>query len=260
MTRLPAESARSDSEPAAGDWKRADTRILIVLACVLVWLVQDSGISSLARIIVIGLLLLGLVRWTAALLLVLFQLHLYFGTAYGSTLSNSPVMVQAVLVTLMSLSRLRSCQELTGVESVAALLMSAVGRAAARSATSESEDEERSGGPRVAWRGELLWMAVVGMILTGTAGMVLQWFPERPESVGLYGLTPSGLRAIQIGLLLFAVWLPVSLVVSEGHWKHLRPRQARLWLRSRLLEQHHRELKAIERRREEGMRTVSDSM
>lgn len=214
------------------------TRALLLLAIILLLIIQDVWFPSGMRLILLGLLLLGLIRWTAALILLLVQLHLYAGVTLGME-SNwiEPMIVVLTIFTLMVVSRLRSCQQLTGIRSGTSLLRGAFWL--------DRQDAAVSAAPI----GEAVWVATVTCVTVAAAGFLLQNVPEVRMSARTLALTPSGLRTITIGLMLFAVWILIDLPLKEIHWKQIRRQQAGVWLRSQLAGWFYRDLKAVEHHR-----------
>ena len=151
------------------------------------------------------------------------------------------------VVLLMLLSRLRSAQELTGIRSATQLLMSA-GATLLNSETQTSSDrvEEASHAPAF----EALSITVRSLLFVLAAGLLLIMFSEDRGSVRQFGLTPTALRTLQIGLILFTGYIALTLPLSELRWKRLTPAQAGVYLRCRFAGWLHRDLRAVERRRQ----------
>lgn len=222
--------------------KRRYTQSLLILIPLMVWLVQDTWFPIGNRIILTGLLVLGLIRWTAALVLLLIQFHLYLDTPTVPPRDEHEVgIVLLTLVSLMVVSRLRSTQELSGIDSATRLIRSAVSSAESVS-TDRKADEAGS-------MTEVLWLAARSVIHIAIAGMLLQSVPRHEDAVREYGLTAYGLQTIQIGLLLTCAWMIVALPARELYWKRMTATQAGIWLRSQTVKWLHRDLRAIERRR-----------
>ena len=196
----------------------------------------------------LAMLLLGLIRWSAAILLILIQLDLYLTVPAMGAIREPPGLIIAFLavVLLMLLSQLRSAQELTGIRSATQLLMSA-GTALRNPETQTSSDRVEEANHEPAF--ETLSMTVRSLLLVLAAGLLLITFSEDRGSVRQIGLTPTGLRTLQIGLVLFTGYIALTLPLSELRWKRLTRAQAGVYLRSRFASWLHRDLRAVERRR-----------
>ncbi|MCH2203480.1 MAG: hypothetical protein MK102_16055 [Fuerstiella sp.] len=226
-------------------------RYVIGILCigpVLIWQLQNPYYTLAVRLVFAGLLLLGLTRCSAPLLLILIQLDLYLtvSTLYAVEDPPEPVISFFCVVLLMLLSRLRSSQELTGVRSIAQLLTSKV-----HTKRSSSEHAAPMGSDhRLQVAGsEILGVAARSLLLVLAAALMLAILTPDPSSVQEYGLTPSGMHTLSIGLILCAGYLIISLPFSEFHWRHLTPNQAGIYLRSRFIGWLHHDLRGIERRR-----------
>lgn len=195
-----------------------------------------------------AMLLLGLIRWSAAILLILIQLDLYLTVPAMGAIREPPGLIIAFLavVLLMLLSRLRSAQELTGIHSATQLLLSA-GTALLNPETQTSSDQVEEANHAPAF--EALSITVRTLLLVLAAGLLLIMFPEDRGSVRQFGITPTGLRTLQIGLILFTGYIALTLPLSELRWKRLTLAQAGVYLRSRFAGWLHRDLRAVERRR-----------
>jgi len=237
------------ADDVMGSRKRRYTIVIMCVSPILIWLLQNPFFPSAMRLMFLAMLLLGLIRWSAAILLILIQLDLYLTVPAMGAIREPPGLIIAFLTVglLMLLSRLRSAQELTGIRS-ATQLIAAAGTALlnpeAQSSLDRDEDEEH------APASETLWIAVRTFLLVLAAGLLLIMFPEERRSVRQFGLTPTGLRTLQIGLILFTGYIMLTLPLSELRWKRLTPDQAGVYLRSRFAGWLHRDLRAVERRRQ----------
>ncbi|MCA9050517.1 MAG: hypothetical protein KDA89_17390, partial [Planctomycetaceae bacterium] len=63
-----------------------------------------------------------------------------------------------------------------------------------------------------------------------------------------YRLYPHGYRVLALGLILFAVFLVAWLLINEETWRRLTSKQARLYLRSTLLQWVFSDLRSVIRR------------
>ncbi len=163
-------------------------------------------------------------------------------------MNQPPGLIIAVVMVLllMVMSRLRSAQELTGVQSVRELFRSAARRlleADPSPVDNDSQPEQRTG------TAEPLWIMFAALGLVFAAEWLLQVFPPVRTAVNEFGLTPGGLRASQLGLTLFTIYIVLAVPLSELWWKRLTPDQAGVYLRSRFAGWLHRDLKAVERRK-----------
>lgn len=235
-----ADPLRQDILGAA---KRRYTAAIIVLTLICVWLMQNPFFPSASRLILLALVLLGMIRSTAAILLILFQIELYLTESSIGLGFGPPAMIFAVVTValLMILSRLRSAQDLTGERSVAQLIRSTAGGLLRTDRGSRGRDEGSE-------TGEPLRIAVFTAGLVIAAELLLQMFPVDISSVRDYGLTPGGMRAAQLGLTLFTIYILVALPLGELRWKQLTPDQAGIHLRSRFVSWLYRDLAAVERK------------
>jgi hypothetical protein len=215
---------------------------------ILIWLLQNPFFPSAMRLMFLAMLLLGLIRWSAAILLIFIQLDLYLSVPAMGAIREPPGLIIAFLavVLLMLLSRLRSAQELTGIRS-ATQLLAAAGTALLNPEAQSSLDHNEEADDATAT--ETLWIAIRTLLLVLAAGLLLIMFPEDRGSVRQFGLTPTGLRTLQIGLILFTGYIALTLPLNELRWKRLTPAQAGVYLRSRFAGWLHRDLRAVERRR-----------
>jgi hypothetical protein len=190
-------------------------------------------------------MVLGSIRWTAGLVFLLIQFHLYLDLPTAIPQDEFEIgIVLLTIVSLMVISRLRSSQELFGVQSATNLFRSALGGNEWTSADDKPDPlPEQTHSTR-----EMVWLAASSVMLVAVAGMLLQSVPKHQNAVREYGLTANGLQTIQIGLLLFCVWMIVALPTRELNWKRMTPTQAGIWLRSQTVNWLHRDLRAIERR------------
>ncbi len=245
MTAPPSTTLAQDP---MGIRKLCYTVAILCVSPILVWQLQNPDFSSSMRLIFLGTLLLGLIRWSAAILLVLIQLDLYLtGSVFGDS-REPPGLIIAFfcVVLLMILSRLRSSQELTGIRTIAQLLSASAKKLLQPAErTSATQDEEA----QTAWGPELLSIASRALILVLGAGILLVMFPVDRSSVEKIGLAPDSLRSLSIGLVLFTGYFALTLVLSEIRWKQMTPDQAGIYLRSRFLGWLHRDLRAFQRRR-----------
>lgn len=238
--------ATENSDGSMSARKRRYAQAILCLLPVLLWLLQNAWFPVGIRIVLAALLILGLIRWTAALILLLIQFHLYLDLP--TSVPNDEFEVAIVLLTIFSLmviSRLRSSQELSGVETATHLIRSAVNTTAWFSEAKNSEQDEEDTGTIT----EIVWLAARSVILVAAAGMILQSTPNHENAVREYGLTAHGLQAVQLGLLLFCGWMIIALPTRELQWKIMTPAQAGIWLRSQTVGWLHRDMRAIERRR-----------
>jgi len=239
-------SDSSDRIPdAMSERKRRYTQAILCLAPAILWLVHNAWFPIGIRIVLAALMILGLIRWTAALVLLVIQFHLYLDLATPFPQDEFEIgIVLLTIVSMMVISRLRSSQELSGVQSATHLITSAV-----RGTGLMSPDESDSKSTQPYSMREVFWLAARSVMLVAAAGMLLQSVPDHESSVREYGLTANGLQTIQTGLLLFAIWMIVALPLRELHWKRMTPAQAGIWLRSQTVRWLHRDMRAIERRR-----------
>lgn len=226
-----------------GARKRRYAVMIVLLTLLHLWLIQNPYFPSGTRLILIAVTLLGLVRWTAAILLLLIQVDLALYESTWRVSREPPMLLIAVgtVTLLMILSRLRSAQELTGVRGAAELLRSSGGRPD----TAGEERREQSGSGAE----EPLWVTGLSLTLVLAAGLLLQIVPIDQTSVREYGLTPAGMRAIRLGLFLFTAWLLIALPLGEWRWRQLTPDQAGVYLRTHFVSWLHRDLRAVERRK-----------
>ncbi len=226
--------------------KRRYAQTILCLTPVMVWLLHNAWFPVGIRIVLGALMLLGFIRWTAALVLLLIQFHLYLDLPTPVPQNEFEIVIVLItIVSLMVLSRLRSSQELSGIQSATHLIRSAVGGAGWIADTEESASELKDSGSMR----EVLWLAARSVVLIAFASMLLQSVPEHESAVREYGLTATGLQTVQIGLLLFCIWVVIALPTRELHWKRMTSAQAGIWLRSQTVSWLHRDMRAIERRR-----------
>lgn len=228
--------------------KRRYTAATVCLTLLLIWLLQNPYFPSAIRLILIAVALLGLIRWTAAIVLVLVQTDLALFESGWRAGGQPPALIIAVgtVALLMVLSRLRSAQELTGVRSIVQLLSAMAGRPPV---ASDDKDAESTRQNRHAGAEEPLWITFLSLCMVLAAGQLLQLVPVDRLSVREYGLTPTGLRTIQLGLILFTTWILLTLPLTELRWRRLTPNQAGLYLRTHFVSWLHRDLRAVERRK-----------
>lgn len=248
---MPASSVSLRTVPAQDPMGARKTGYVIAILCfslVLIWLIQNPFSATAMQLVFAGTLIVGLIRWSAAILLVLIQLDVYL-TTFGSEDSTEPpglILAFCCVVLLMLLSRLNSAQELTGVRSVTQLLRGAANawtQSAEGPAGTQNETTDPSVGPELVGIASRALLLVIGTVL------LLFLFPVKQSSVREFGMTPSGMRTVSIGLVLFTVYLVLTLPFSEIRWKRLTPDQAGLYLHSRLICWLHRDLRSVERHR-----------
>ena len=224
------------------------TIAVLCVSLILALLLQNPEFPTSMRLVLLALLLLGLIRWSAALLLILFQLDLYLADPAYTDTAEPPGLLIAFfcVVLLMILSRLRSSQELTGIRSIVQLLTGVVKAAVL---PSESMYTDVDNGPQPGRSGsEMFSIALRALILVLGAGILLVTFPPDQSSVQHYGLTPDGMRSLSIGLVLITAYFVVSIPLTEIWWKRMTPDQAGIYLRSRFLAWLHRDLRLFERK------------
>jgi len=236
------------AQDTMGNRKLRYTMAVICIGLVMTWLLQNPFFPAAVRLMCFAILLLGLIRWSAAILLILIQLDLYIRTPALGTTQEPPGLMIAFLtvVLLMLLSRLRSSQELTGIRSATQLLTSAGSVLLNPGKRPFPIHAEEQGGVAAV---EILAMALRSLLFVLGAGSLLLLFPEERGSVQQFGLTPSGLRTLEIGLVVFTCYILLTLPLSELKWKQLTPDQAGIYLRSRFAGWLHRDLRAVERKR-----------
>ena len=246
---MPETTAQSRTTLAPDSMATRKLRYTIAIMCVspiLIWQLQNPFSASAARLIFLGILLLGLIWWSAAFLLCLIQLDLYLtNTEIGSSREPPGLIIAfCCVVLLMLLSRLRSSQELTGVRSITQLLRAAMNAWSQPAKAPSPIDDDKTNAATVR---ELMGIATRALLLVLGAGLLLEMLPIEQSSVREVGLTPTGLRTISIGLVLFTGYLVLTLPLSEVRWRRLTPDQADIYLRSRLVCWLHRDLRAVER-------------
>lgn len=228
--------------------KRRYTFIVAGTGAVLILLIQNPFFPLAMRLMFLAMVMLGLIRWSAAILLVLIQLDLYISVPAFGAYQEPPGLIIAfvTIILLAALSRLRSSQELTGIRSATELITSTVRSVVSPGPLSPGEsDQDTSQGSAA----ETFWIAARSLAFVLLAAGLLQLYPLDRDSVRDYGLTPAGLRSLQIGLLLFTGYILLTLPLTELQWKRLTPDQAGIYLRSRFTGWIHRDLRAVERRR-----------
>ena len=229
--------------------KQRYVQILLCLTPLLVLALDQTWFPIGIRIVLAGIMLLGLIRWTAAILLILIQVHWYMDPFPRMVLNSSDlILILLTVMSLMILSRLRSAQELTGIRSASDLLSTSIRGlptatdAAGVTASPVAQHRHRSGR-------ELVWMVTRSLFVVALAGMIPQWIPATTNSATEYGLTASGIRTMQLGLLLFAAWLFLALPLAELRWKRMAAAPAGVWLRSQFVGWYHRDMRGIEKKR-----------
>ena len=222
--------------------KRRYTVALLCVGLFLVLQLQNPDFSFSMRLIFVGTLLLGLVRWSAAVLLILIQLDLYLTAAALGDAREPPGLIIGFccVVLLMIVSRLRSSQEFTGIRTHVQLLSASVKIwLPPVERTSAIPDQDVQTG----WGLEMLSITSRALILVVGAVILLATFPPDQLSVEKIGLTPAGLHALSIGLVLFAGYFVMTLSVSEIRWRCMTPDQAGICLHSQFLGWLHRDLR-----------------
>ena len=246
---MPETTAQSRATLALDPMASRKLRYSIAILCIspiLIWQLQNPFSASAMRLIFLGMLLLGLIRWSAAVVLILIQLDLYLThSAVGNTREPPALIITFFcVVLLMLLSRLRSSQELSGVRSITQLL-----RAVVKSWSQPGKElipvhDEK---PDAAAGRELPGIAARTLLLILGARILLVMLPMEQSSVQQVGLSPAGLRTISIGLVLFIGYVVLTLPLSELRWRHLTTDQAGIYLRTRLICWLHQDLRAAER-------------
>jgi len=232
--------------------KQRYVQVLLCLTPLLVLTLDQTWFPIGIRIVLLGVMLLGLIRWTAAILLILIQVHWYMDSFPRTGLNVTDlILILLTVLSLMILSRLRSAQELTGIRSVSDLLSASIeGVSSATPSTTGPSDSTVSAVAHQHQAGrEVIWLLTRSLIILAIAGMLPQWIPAPPNSAAEYGLTASGIRTIQLGLLLFAAWLMLALPLAELRWKRMAAAPAGVWLRSQFVGWYHRDMRAVEKRR-----------
>lgn len=238
-------TAQTDAMASA---KRRYTFIIAGTGAVLILLIQNPFFPLAMRLMFLAMLMLGLIRWSAAILLILIQLDLYISVPDFGTYQEPPALIISfvTVILLAALSRLRSSQELTGIRSATELLTSAAQSVVSPDLlSSEDSDHDQHQGSAL----ETFWIAARSLVFVLMAAGLLQLYPLDTASVRDYGLTPAGLRSLQIGLILFSGYLLLTLPLTELQWKRLTPEQAGIYLQSCFTAWIHRDLRAVERRR-----------
>ncbi|MCH2211299.1 MAG: hypothetical protein MK110_08350 [Fuerstiella sp.] len=229
----------------------AKRRYSIAACCagsVLIWQLQNPYSTLAVQLIFAGLLLMGLIRWSAPFLLILIQLDLYLTFSDINAVEAPPRLIIAFfcVALLMLLSRLRSSQKLTGVRSFRQLLTGAVNTITIPSGQSVSPDTDNR---RPTAGTEIAGIAARSLLLVLAAGWILEVSSPDGSSIQEYGLAPSDMQTLSVGLVLCAVYLMISLPFSEIRWRHLTPDQAGIYLRSRFTDWLRRDLRSIEQHR-----------
>jgi len=89
-------------------------------------------------------------------------------------------------------------------------------------------------------------------LATGVAGVILAMYPEYDRSVEELRLTPTGMRAIVIGVIIAAVVFMASIAVWAIGWYRMSPAQARIYMRSQMVTSMYTELFSILKRRQKS--------
>jgi hypothetical protein len=152
-------------------------------------------------------------------------------------------------VLLMVVSRYRTLQERDHASSVTAFggLLSSSG--SGKPPLLEAEETS----PDQIWYNlkNLLQQCIRGVLLIAAcavlAVVVISLVPQESVSLTIreFRLKPTGYRLIRLALGLFAAWLVAWIIVNEMVWRSLSPAQARMYVRSTMLQWLHRDLRMI---------------
>ena len=184
MPDTTAPSSTTVSRDPMGARKLRYTIAILCISPILIWQLQNPDSAFVLRLVFSGMLLLGLIRWSAAFLLFLIQLDLYLTTSALRDPREPPALIITFfcVILLMLLSRLRSSQELTGVRSIAQLLSAAVkaGLQPAEPPIPIRGDETNNTAGR-----EMLGIATRALILVLGAGLILVLFLDYVAEIAL---------------------------------------------------------------------------
>jgi len=217
----------------------------------LVLLFRNPWIPSAIRLLFAIALLLGLVRSSAAILLVLVQIDLALienDLPFQISLVLNVATTLMTVLLLMAACRLRSAQELTGSLSYRRAFGSLWGGSRSLAERRAAEPVGAEGISVMTW----LW----SMLLMSVSGLMLVVFPEQSLSVMEYGLTPVGMRCLQIGIVLVIWYAVLTIPLSELWWRRLSPDQAGMYLRSLFLGWSHRDFRMVVRRQVRRSRRI----
>jgi len=224
---------------------------MIAVAALLMIQLQNPWIPTAMRVIFVAAVLLGFLRWSAAILLALIQLDLLLGEPPRAESAQQVLcMVTSFLtiVLIMTVSRLRSAQELTGVRTIRQLLRSTLFSLLNPDPDLQSAHDARNSQGLVSGAAVFRTCTKV-LILMLAAGTLLLLFPEDTGSGRQLGLTSPALRVIQIGLVLFTLYFACLVLPGEFRWRRLTRHQAGIYLRSLYVGWAHRDLRMIVRHR-----------
>ena len=236
-----AVPVRDQIDPSQADKIRC-VLTMIVTGGLLLLIFRNPWIPSAIRLLFAIALVLGLVRWSGAILLGLIQLDLALldhdlPVPVGVFLDFATSVLTIAL--LMAVCRLRSAQELTGAMPVRKVLSLLVGGVADQNTDGYARDDSAA-------LSVFTWLWVFTLVTS--AGLLLVLLPADMAAVSEYGLTPTGMRCIQVGLVLVIGYTVLTVPLGELWWRRISADQAGVYLRSLYLSWSHADLRMVVRR------------
>ncbi|MEZ6123041.1 MAG: hypothetical protein R3C49_07685 [Planctomycetaceae bacterium] len=250
-------SSCHDAEPKV--WQSLYLMLLCLIGTCFLWALADGvEVRTPMNLIFLGLLILTLKRWTAALMLGIVQAYLYVQdvpSLHSDPVTLSVEFFRILLITLMVLcvSRFRALNDGDDPSILAPLKATLQGMVSRERAVVVSMRSNVQ--TFVGW---MLRTVLLISLCAVVAETVLTMFPVDPRSgttIREFRLKPNGYRALMMSVTLFGLVLPLILLAGELVWRTMSAAQARTYQRSIFLGLLHTDLRMILFRRQKLRRS-----